>query len=82
MECVHCLDITRFYEEPWVRLAGFPNTLNRPPLVGAGGFDTICMTVCNRGEGYTACMLCCLKPGRRLHFTHFPVMFRQVSVAN
>ena len=42
---------------PHGRLA--PKTVNCAPLLGAGGFDTICTAVC---DSSTACMLCRLEP--------------------
>ena len=37
-------------------------TVNRPPFLGVGGFDTICTAVYNRCDSSTACRLCRLEP--------------------
>ena len=43
--------------------AGLPkNGKLAPPLLGAGGFDTICTAVCIRGDSSTTCRLCHLEP--------------------
>ena len=48
-----------------VRMAGVPpKTVNWAPWMGAGGFDTICTTVCNRYDSSTDCMQCRLEPSQ------------------
>ena len=37
-------------------------TVNRAPLLGTGGFDTICTSACNRPDIPTPCMMCRLEP--------------------
>ena len=63
--CRTCLDITHFYEErrhPSIGFAWSACPQNGKSLLGAGGFGTICTTVCNRCDSYTACRLCRLEP--------------------
>ena len=43
-----CLDITHFYEEKRQPSSGSVWPVNRAPMAGAGGFETICTAVCNR----------------------------------
>ena len=38
--------------------------VNRAPIAGVGGFDTICTAVCNRSDSSPACRLCRLEPTR------------------
>ena len=45
---------------PHGRLA--QKTVNQAPLMGAGGFTTICTAVCNRYDSSTTCRLCRLVP--------------------
>ena len=59
-----CLDITRFYEEQRQPSSGCswpvcPQNGKSTPLLGVGGFDTICTAFCN---SFTACRLCRLEP--------------------
>ena len=68
------VDITCFYDEPgqpsrvsaWTACP--PKTVNRAPIAGAGGFNTICTAVCNRCDSSTACRLCRLEPFLLLHY--------------
>ena len=47
-------------------------TVTRPPLLGAGRFDTICTAACVRCDSSTACRLCRLEPEVNfLHIRHF-----------
>ena len=68
-----CLDIIRFYEEQrqpsiWFAWPTCPKTLNRVPIAGSGGFNTICTAVCDCCDSFTACMLCCLEPAQPSSF--------------
>ena len=63
-----CLNITRFYEEqrqpssdPHGRLLSPKTLIIRHPLMGTGGFDTICTAVCNLRDSFTACRTCRLE---------------------
>ena len=40
------------------------------PLLGAGGFDTICTAVYDRCDSSTSCRLCRLEPAEPLHQLH------------
>ena len=62
-----CLDITHSHEEQRHSTSGsaWPactKTVNRAPLLGVGGFDTIYTAVCNRRDSSAACRLCHLQP--------------------
>ena len=70
------LDITRFYEEQRQASSGSawpacPKIVNRAPIAGGGGFDTICTTVCNRRYSATDCRLCRLDFIFITFFLHF-----------
>ena len=62
-----CLDITRLYEEQLQPSSGSawsacPKTVNRAPLLEAGGFDTSCTAACqNRSNNSITCRLCRLE---------------------
>ena len=63
--------VSRFYEEQRQpsRWRICPKTVNRAPLLGAGGFDIICTAICDHCDNSTACRLCCLEPGNSRHLT-------------
>ena len=44
---------------PHSRLA--KTTVNRAPITGAGGFNTMCTAICNHCDSCTACRLCRLE---------------------
>ena len=63
-----CLDITRFHEKQRQQASGSAcpacpknGKSPPPPLLEAGGFDTICTAVCIRCDSSTACRLCRLE---------------------
>ena len=62
-----CLDITLFMRSSASHPAGQHGRCAQktgklgPPLLGVGGFDTICTAVCNHCDSSTACRLCRLE---------------------
>ena len=59
-----CYTVASYYGSAW--LACQKKTVNRSPIAGGGGFDTICTAVCIRCDSCTACRLCRLETQERI----------------